>query len=182
MQKILDMMYKIFYIVSEFLGVPSSLATRRQPHPGVETHASAWRVSNVIHRHLRRLAPLAGLAALTLAAPALAQHSAVPEGHGKTANLQGGDQQHWINDPHMHAWFDTTRAAFANGPGKVDVDGYEQKSFAIFRDFAPAMHMTPEGMVDHLKLIPRQVVQIVKEDPHVLDNYDNFVAATFGPQ
>jgi hypothetical protein len=44
------------------------------------------------------------------------------------------------------------------------------------------MHMTPEGMVDHLKLIPRQVVQIVKEDPHVLDSYPNFVAATFGPQ
>jgi hypothetical protein len=44
------------------------------------------------------------------------------------------------------------------------------------------MHMTPEGMVDHLKLIPRQVVQIVKEDPHVLDSYDNFVAATFGPR
>ena len=71
---------------------------------------------------------------------------------------------------------------FAGGPGKVDVDGYEQKSFAIFRDFAPVMHMTPEGMVDHLKLIPRQVVQIVKEDPHVLDTYDNFVAATFGPR
>jgi len=37
-------------------------------------------------------------------------------------------------------------------------------------------------MVDHLKLIPRQVVQIVKEDPHVLDSYQNFVDATFGPQ
>jgi hypothetical protein len=136
----------------------------------------------VIHRHVRSLAAFAGLAVLVLAAPALAQHPAVPEGHGTTANLQGGDEQRWINDPHMHAFFDTTRTAFANGSGKVDVDGYEQRSFAIFRDFAPAMHMTPEGMVDHLKLIPRQVVQIVKEDPHVLDSYDNFVAATFGPR
>jgi hypothetical protein len=120
-------------------------------------------------------------AALALAAPALAQHPAPPQG-GNSANLQGNDEQAWINDPHMHAWFEATRTAFANGPGKVDVDGYEQKSFAIFRDFAPVMHMTPAGMVDHLKLIPRQVVQIVKEDPHVLDNYDNFVAATFGPR
>jgi hypothetical protein len=37
-------------------------------------------------------------------------------------------------------------------------------------------------MQDHLKLIPRQVVQIVKDDPKVIDSYDNFVAATFGPQ
>ena len=111
--------------------------------------------------------------------PAPADHAA---GGGTTKNLQGGGEQAWINDPHMHAFFDLTRTAFAGGAAKVDVDGYEQKSFAIFRDFAPAMHMSPEGMVDHLKLIPRQVVQIVKEDPHVLDSYPNFVAATFGPQ
>ena len=123
-------------------------------------------------------------AVLALAAPAFAQHPApAPTANAATtASLQGNDEQRWINDPHMHAFFDTTRAAFAGGPGKVDVDAYEQKCFAIFRDFAPAMHMTPEGMVDHLKLIPRQVVQIVKEDPHVLDNYRNFVDATFGPQ
>ena len=112
---------------------------------------------------------------------ALAQHPAPAAPQGTTASLQGGEQA-WINDPHMKAWFETTKAAFAQGPGKVDAGAYEQKCFAIFRDFAPAMHMTPDMMVDHLKLIPRQVVQIVKEDPHVLDNYGNFVAATFGPQ
>jgi hypothetical protein len=129
-----------------------------------------------------RLVPaLATLAALAFSAPALAQHPAPAAPQGTTASLQGGEQA-WINDPHMKAFFETTKAAFAAGPAKVDVDAYEQKSFAIFRDFAPAMHMTPEGMVDHLKLIPRQVVQIVKEDPHVLDSYRNFVDATFGPQ
>ncbi len=129
----------------------------------------------------RQIAAALAASALAVAAPAFAQHPAAPQG-GEHANLQGNDEHRWINDPHMHAWFDLTRTAFAGGAGKVDVDGYEQKSFAIFRDFAPVMHMTPEGMVDHLKLIPRQVVQIVKEDPHVLDSYDNFVAATFGPQ
>jgi hypothetical protein len=129
-----------------------------------------------------RLVPaLAALAALAFSAPAQAQHPAPAAPQGTTASLQGGEQA-WINDPHMHALFDLTKTAFAGGPAKVDVDAYERKSFAIFRDFAPTMHMTPEGMVDHLKLIPRQVVQIVKEDPHVLDNYGNFVAATFGPQ
>lgn len=127
-----------------------------------------------------RLVPaLAALATLAFSAPAWAQH---PAPSGATAKLQGNDEQAWINDPHMHAFYDTTVQAFAGGPAKVDVDAYEQKSFAIFRDFAPRMHMTPEGMVDHLRLIPRQVVQIVKEDPKVLDNYKNFVDATFGPQ
>ena len=127
------------------------------------------------------------LAAAAVAVFALTPHAMVyAQQHGQpapsTAKLQGNDEQAWINDPHMHAFFETTKAAFAAGPAKVDADAYEQKSFAIFRDFAPAMHMSPEGMVDHLKLIPRQVVQIVKEDPHVLDNYRNFVDATFGPQ
>ena len=124
-----------------------------------------------------------GALALALAASAtLAQPAGHPAPSNPTHSLQGGGESRWINDPHMHAFYETTRSAFAAGPDKVDVDAYEQKSFAIFRDFAPTMHMTPEGMVDHLKLIPRQVVQIVREDPHVLDSYDNFVAATFGPQ
>ncbi|HEX2818443.1 MAG TPA: hypothetical protein VHN39_18770 [Phenylobacterium sp.] len=131
------------------------------------------------HHHLGGLAAGLCLAVLSLAGAAQAQHPAAPP---TTAHMQGNGEQAWINDPHMHAFYETTKAAFAGGPAKVNVDAYEQKSFAIFRDFAPAMHMTPEGMVDHLKLIPRQVVQIVKEDPHVLDNYRNFVDATFGPQ
>ena len=126
-----------------------------------------------------RVFPAWRLAAIAVRPGAGASARRPVRDHGAAG--QGGEQA-WINDPHMHAWYETTRAAFAGGPAKVDTDAYEQKSFAIFRDFAPAMHMTPEGMVDHLKLIPRQVVQIVKEDPHVLDNYGNFVAATFGPQ
>jgi hypothetical protein len=133
----------------------------------------------MIHRLMFSLAAVVAFAA---GAPVQAQPAAAPALHGATARMQGNDEQAWINDPHMHAFFDTTRAAFAQGPDKVDVAGYEQKCFVIFRAFAPTMHMTPEGMVDHLKLIPRQVVQIVKEDPKVLDSYDNFVAATFGPR
>jgi hypothetical protein len=130
----------------------------------------------------RLLPTLAAAATLAVAAPASAQHPAPAAPSGSAAKLQGNDEQAWINDPHMKALFETTKTAFAAGPAKVDEDAYEQRCFAIFRDFAPTMHMTPEGMVDHLKLIPRQVVQIVKEDPHVLDNYRNFVDAVFGPQ
>jgi hypothetical protein len=122
--------------------------------------------------------PLALAAVLAFAPPALAQ--APKDGAGVTRSLQG-DPQGWAADPHMHAFYELTKTAFAAGPDKVDVDAYEAKSFAIFRAFGTAHGMKPEAMVDHLKLIPRQVVQIVREDPHVIDSYDNFVAATFGP-
>ncbi|MDB5426353.1 MAG: hypothetical protein JWP28_2526 [Phenylobacterium sp.] len=134
-------------------------------------------------QHLPRLAAGVFLAALVLG-PAAAAPPPGAKGAAPTApaNLQGNDQASWIADPHMHAFYETTVAAFAKGPAKVDVDAFEQKSFAIFREFGASRGMRPEAMQDHLKLIPRQVVQIVKEDPKVLDSYDNFVAATFGPQ
>lgn len=123
---------------------------------------------------------LGGLA-LVIAALALAPAAGAQPAPPASVNLQG-DQQAWINDPHMHAFYATAVAAFAQGPAKVDVAGFEQRSFAIFRDFGKSMGVDPMHMQDHLKLIPRQVVQIVREDPKVLDSYQNFVDATFGPQ
>jgi hypothetical protein len=122
------------------------------------------------------------LAALALGSSAIA-HPAAPEAAaGKTVTLQGNDAQAWIDDPHIHAFYDMAVAAFAQGPAKVDVAGFEKKSFAIFREFGVSKGMSGEAMQDHLKLIPRQVVQIAKEDPKVLDSYANFVAAVFGPE
>jgi hypothetical protein len=132
-------------------------------------------------KDLRRLAAVVTLAVLVWG-PAAAAHP--PEAKAETAptaNLQG-DEQSWINDPHWRRYYEMTLAAFAQGPAKVDVAAYEQKSYALFRDFGASRGMDPAKMQDHLKLIPRQVVQIVKDDPKVLDSYDNFVAATFGPQ
>ncbi|HEV2531159.1 hypothetical protein [Phenylobacterium sp.] len=129
---------------------------------------------------------LAGLAATALATAALAQgpaQDAKPAAAAapQTRSLQG-DQSAWMNDPHWRAYYELTRQAFANGPAKVDEAAYQAKAFAIFRDFGVARGVPPEHMVDHLKLIPGQVVKIVREDPTVLASYDNFIAATFGPQ
>lgn len=118
-------------------------------------------------------------AAFTLqAAQAQTAHNPAPPSH---ANLQGNDEEAWIKDPHWHAFYDLTVATF--GPAHASAPAaFDQKSQEIFREFALAHHMDPAKMQDHLKLIPGQVRQIVKEDPHVLDSYDNFVAATFGPR
>jgi len=125
-------------------------------------------------------AALAAALCLAAAAPAFAQHPpAAPA--PQTKNLQG-DQSAWINDPHWRAYYELTRQTFAAGPDKVDEAAYQAKSYALFRDFAAAHGMKPEMMVEHLKLIPGQVVKIVREDPTVLTSYQNFVDATFGPQ
>jgi hypothetical protein len=124
----------------------------------------------------------AALAATLLAAavPALAQPPAAAPAP-QTKSLQG-DPSAWINDPHMHAFYDLTVQAFAAGPAKVDEAAYQKKAYELFAAFGAAHGMKPEAMVDHLKLIPGQVVQIVREDPTVLASYKNFVDATFGPQ
>lgn len=127
------------------------------------------------------------LAVALMSGPAAwAQHPAPSSAPGakpapSTGNLQG-DQSAWINNPHMHAYYDLTVQAFAAGPAKVDEVGYQKKSYALFADFGASMGMKPEAMVDHLKLIPGQMVKIVREDPEVLKSYPNFIAALMGPQ
>lgn len=121
---------------------------------------------------------LCAAAVLGLAGPALAQH---PASHAP-ANMQGNDQAAWAADAHMHAFYELSKATLGHGPvGAADVDAYEQKAYAIFRDFGASRGMPPAAMQDHLKLIPRQVVQIAKDDPHVLDSYDRFWEAMVGP-
>jgi len=107
-------------------------------------------------------------------APATAQATS-------SANMQGDDSV-WRTSPYIHAFYDLTKATYGGHAAKVDVAAYEQKSYAIFRDFGVAMGVGPEHMQDHLKLIPRQIDGIVREDPKVLDSYDNFVLALMGPK
>jgi hypothetical protein len=95
-----------------------------------------------------------------------------------TVDIQGASE--WKRSPYMQAYYELTVATFKNG-NDIDVDAYESKSFAVFREFARANGRNEQAMVDHLKLIPRQVVTIVKEDATVLNSYDSFWAALAGP-
>lgn len=104
------------------------------------------------------------------------QHTAEPQ--PTTVDVQGAGE--WKRSPHMHAYYEETVATFKNGTD-IDVDAYEARSFAIFREFARANGMNEAAMLDHLKLIPRQIVGIVKENPAVLNSYDAFWAALAGP-
>jgi hypothetical protein len=104
-----------------------------------------------------------------------------PVPQGETVSLQG-DQSAWIKSPEIHAFYDLTVASLGKDTRPLDFDVYRDKSYAIFRSFGASMGMSPDGMVDHLKDIPRQLVGIVKDDPKVLDSYDTFIVALMGPQ
>lgn len=95
-----------------------------------------------------------------------------------TVDIQGAGE--WKRAPQMRAFYEETVATFANGSA-IDVDAYEARSFAIFREFARTNGVDELVMIDHLKLIPRQIAGIVKEDPAVLKDFDSFWVALAGP-
>jgi hypothetical protein len=115
---------------------------------------------------------------VALLAAAGCAHSPHQASKPETVDIQGANE--WKKSAHMRAYYEETVKTFAKG-ADIDVDAYEARSFAIFREFARANGMNEEGMIDHLKLIPRQVVGIVKENPSVLNSYDAFWAALAGP-
>jgi hypothetical protein len=112
---------------------------------------------------------------------AAAQSPSQSPSQSASFNMQGNETDDWMNDPHMHAFYDAAREAFAGGPDRVDVPAFEAKSRDIFQAFAVSRHLDPAAMQDHLKAIPAQVVAIAKEDPKVLDSYANFTVALVGP-
>ena len=148
-------MYKIFYIMTNILAIAYEESSMR--------------------------AILFAAAVSALAPAAFAQHGAAPPTAGATANLQGGDTEKFMNNDYIRRFY-ALSVTTLKGQAHPDLDAYEQKSYAIFREFGTAMGVGPEHMQDHLKLIPRQLAQIAKDDPHALDTFDTFKEALVGPK
>jgi hypothetical protein len=119
------------------------------------------------------------LAPLVLA-PAVAQHAQHEEPQTITLDAQGHSPE-WEQSPHWRQFYELSVERLRGNP-TPDVAGYEQKSYEIFRAFARSIAASPEGMIDHLKNIPREIVGIVKEDPKALDDYESFLVALRGPR
>jgi len=98
-----------------------------------------------------------------------------------TLDAQGGDYPEWFQNPHM-VEFSALSVEMLRARRRVDAAAYERRSYEIFRVFARSLGADPDGMIDHLKAIPRQLVAIVADDPKVLDSYANFLVALRGPR
>ena len=115
-------------------------------------------------------------------APASPQAGAsAPAGQG--ANMQGEDPRKFVETPPIRAFYALSVATLRPGAPPLDLKAYQAKSYALFHELGEmeAKGGGP-GMVEHLKLIPEQVVAIVKDDPKVLDSFDSFVDALVGPK
>ena len=127
---------------------------------------------------------LLACAALTAAAlsPTFCHHGqAAAQTETVTLDAQGGDYPEWFQNPHMVEFY-ALSVEMLRAARRVDAAAYEQRSYAIFRAFAESLGVDPDGMIDHLKAIPREMVGIVKDDPKVLDSYENFLVALRGPR
>lgn len=139
-----------------------------------------------------RLLPLIALLSLTACHDISAMHDHLrahlhggPHHAGAASpgfNMQGNDQAAFFANPNAHAFYDLSVKTFAKGADKVDFPAYQQQSYAIFRALGASMGVAPEAMQDHLKDIPAQMVQIVKDDPAALKDYQSFITAMVGPQ
>jgi hypothetical protein len=113
---------------------------------------------------------------------ALAQHAEHPsEPQTITLDARGGGDE-WFQNPHMVEFYALSVEMLRANRDRIDVAGYEQRSYAIFRAFAESMGADPDAMIDHLKAIPREMVGIVAEDATVLDSYESFLVALRGPK
>ena len=112
--------------------------------------------------------------------PALAQHTQHAEPQTITLDARGHSPE-WEQSRHWRDFY-TLSVEMLRGNSSPDVAAFEQKSYEIFRAFARELGASPEGMIDHLENIPREIVGIVKDDPKVLDSYDRFLVALRGPR
>jgi hypothetical protein len=126
-----------------------------------------------------RILLLAGLLAPMIATSQPA-HDAGPD---ETITLEAQvDSSEWEQNEHLRKFYPLSVEMLGDGADEIDVELYEQRSYAIFREFAESIRVDPDGMVDHLKNIPREMVMIVKRDPTVLESYESFMVALRGPR
>jgi len=129
----------------------------------------------------KKLLALAALASLSHCT-ASAQHTGEPaQGETITLDAQGGDYPEWFQSPHMVEFY-ALSVEMLRAARRVDAAAYEERCYAIFRAFAKSLGADPNGMIDHLKAIPGEMVTIVADDPKVLDSYEDFLVALRGPR
>ncbi len=110
-------------------------------------------------------------------APAIAQESTTPQTYSAR-----DEQAQWRDAPAFHQFYQATVDAFANGPDRVDRAAFEERSREIFTAFAIANNMSVEGMLDHLKAIPGEMIENARREPEILASYDAFIEALMGPR
>lgn len=123
--------------------------------------------------------PLPQTLKLTLAT-ALCAHLALGTAAAAETRTLQGDNAAIARDPRMHLAWERLKRACSAGCDKADAASYEADSLDIFAQMGPLLGLTPEQMRRHVAAIPRQLLQIAREDPKVLTDFHAFVVAILG--
>lgn len=78
--------------------------------------------------------------------------------------------------------FAVIAAALALGASRHNPAPAAQRSYAIFSALAGSLGWNPEGLVEHLKNMPRELAGIAEDDPKVLASFETFLVALRGPR
>lgn len=97
-----------------------------------------------------------------------------------TISIREGDGSLCI-EPVFQEYYQLTVKAFAAGPASVDEEKFRQDTFDLMKTSDFFGDLTPEQIVDHIKDIPGQLIQIIREDASVLENCENLSIALIGP-
>ena len=185
MNGMFDVMYIIFYIMFGIHNIPSDLTFRTQR----TTRAVKSGRLNFGETPLSPLTWFSGFIAVFAVGLVACEGKLPMHGHGArhappdqaTINLQGNDTEAFMANPNIRAFYDLSVKTFADGADKVDFPTYREQSYVLFRAMGVSMGVGPAAMQDHLKDIPVQVLQIVREDPTVLSDFESFKVALIGP-
>lgn len=77
--------------------------------------------------------------------------------------------------------YELTAEEFAGGANQVVLADYQEKIFNYVRTTETFHYGDREDWVEHIKDIPAQLVDIIGEDPAVIDSCANFSVALVGP-
>ena len=98
-----------------------------------------------------------------------------------TVSFAQNDDFYLCNDPFWLAVYEMMKETYAIGVENVTTELLKEKTFAFMRSWPGFTPEQAEGWVEHVKDIPAQFVAIIREDPTVLDNCENFSVAAVGP-
>src|SRR5689334_12773040 len=134
MENMFDNLENIFYIMYSFLSITPGPAA---PDARIRAAAEPCPIAGAIA--MKR--PLV-FALAQDATPKSQPQANAPQSNGpKAYDFRDGTSDEmavWINDPNMHAFYQATVEAFAQGPAKLDRAAYDKRFHKIFLDFAVA--------------------------------------------
>lgn len=109
------------------------------------------------------------------------EDAAVDVGAGSVTVSMAQNDFDLCQDDFYIGFYELTSALYASRGKGVTVPELETSMFDYIRNYPTLSEAKAEGWVEHIALIPGQLVDIIAEDPAVIESCANFSVALVGP-